>query len=323
MKVTIVALSGIQGSGKDTIADRLKELGFRQHFFAAPMYKIAKLSKQITDGDVIASYDLFDLAVDLFGGRAAAPPFEVTSAVVSKAIPELFRSTSSDAIMSNGAKPREFLQKIGDMFRSFDEDIYCNYLVASVMSDTRKGIDFYLDRLESFEAGRLVQIRAQDLDDKLESEDETPIVDVSTGFELNFVISDMRFPREAKALAELSNKLPKFIRPDLRVRTVFVKLDVPVDVAVDRVVKRDGSIPEVVRASLNHNSEQGLPDDIYDLVIDGTKPVDDIVLAIRRVISGEGEYSDIDTEPSIELPLMEGGVIDLSQYSKRKGENNG
>jgi thymidylate kinase len=305
VKVTIVAFGGLQGAGKDTQAECLKPLGYKQFAFSTPMYRIAKLSQQREgNSDRFAPYELFNQCIDLFGGVASAPPFAVTSALVSNSIPQLYKSSGAFDIMARGTKPRTFLQGIGDTFRSFDENIFSEYLASQIMRDVRKSVDAYLNKLELLESGNLIP---------------TTVGDLTTRLDLSYVITDMRYPQEHKAIAELANRLPQFVRPDLHVRINFIKLDVTEKNAIDRVCKRDNVMPEVVKQSMSHSSEQALPDNMYDHIIDGNLSIEDVSSEVRRILADESEIPHGILTEDLALEMID-GVIDLSKY-RSKEEN--
>jgi thymidylate kinase len=318
MKVTIVAFGGLQGAGKDTQAECLKPLGFKQFAFSTPMYRIAKLSQQREENsDRFAPYELFNQCIDLFGGVASAPPFAVTSSLVSNSIPQLYKSTGSRDIMARGTKPRAFLQGIGDTFRSFDPNIFSEYLSVQIMKDVRKSVDSYLNRLEMLEAGALAQISKGDITGN-EQDDLLAIDDPTTRLDLSYVVTDMRYPQEHKAIADLANKLPQFVRPDLHVRMNFIKLDVTEQNAIDRVCKRDNVMPEMVKASMAHSSEQALPDNMYDHIIDGNLSIEEVSNEVKRILADETELPHgISVEPTVQLDMID-GVVDLSKYRSNK-----
>jgi dephospho-CoA kinase len=319
VKVTIVAFGGMQGAGKDTQAECLKPLGYKQFAFSTPMYRIAKLSQQREgNSDRFAPYELFNQCIDLFGGVASAPPFAVTSALVSNSIPQLYKSTGAFDIMARGTKPRAFLQGIGDTFRSFDSNIFSEYLSVQIMKDTRKSIDSYLNRLEMLESGALAPMSRGDLTGQ-EQDDFVEIDDPTTRLDLSYVVTDMRYPQEHKAIAELANRLPQFVRSDLHVRINFIKLDITEKNAIDRVCKRDNVMPEMVKQSLLHSSEQALPDSMYDHIIDGNLSIEDVSSEVRRILADEKEIPCGILTENLALEMID-GVIDLSKY-RSKEEN--
>lgn len=313
MDVTVLVLSGRQGSGKDSVAEYLKATKkYKQVSLAGPIYKVLNLSTKSHNGDKISTYELYDLSLSLLGGPATAPPFDVVSKLTTKSIPYIYDQTGSHDIVGRSGKPREFLQKMGDLFRSFDEDIFVNYLADQIMKDTRRSVDSYLDMLERVEAGTEVNIEAG-LNDS--DEDDTPVsINRVEPLSLAYVVSDMRLPNEQAGIMNIPDKIRNFVRPDINTRVIFVKLNIDEDTAIDRVLGRDSLPIESIQKANSHKTESSLDEMAYDYEIDATQPLEDVLKEINRILVDESEY-DL---PGLDDEEDEDILDDLSAYSKGK-----
>lgn len=293
--ITVIALSGMMGSGKDTAAKFLGQLTeTRPMSFAAPLKKLASLTYEAKTGSKMAMHEIYSLLVDIFGGIASAPSFFETAVLMNRIMDVADETHLVECIKNNG-KPREFLQIVGtNVVREMRENAWADYMATSILRNAAKSIEQYREDCDMYLAAPMGK------------EPEAP--------KLTYVITDMRFPNEIDSI----RRLPEMVsgRLNLPCSVWCVKLDLPVDVAVSRVSNRDHLDPDVVRASLNHASEQKLDEDLFDVVVDATQTPMVIAQKLNRIVNGsfvkgEGVERDVVEPAVIEHPAM-GKVIDLA-----------
>lgn len=310
MKVSIVGFTGRAGSGKDTIAKALiDDRRYQKRSLAEPLYRIMKLEVAKQGGDLAAPFELFKLTVDLMGGPGLCPPVGIIAQIVEGEYTKIANETGLMDDVRHGTKPRKFLQYVGtDFFRKYDEDVWVNYFVNQVVAEAAKEREEYLHAIESGEH-------------RLESRSLSNVVDDSEAVGVNIpephikiVITDVRFDNEAEMLYRLVERLNS-IAPDVHATKHLFKLDLPLDVAVDRIIERDDVTREQVMANMGHASEGGVNDEFVDHTVDATKSIDAICSEVFGILDGVKPVE-------LSVPTMEfqpgARIIDLSQFAKKE-----
>jgi dephospho-CoA kinase len=120
----IIGLAGKAGSGKTSVAESICPKGsvvsvgssdiIWQHiFYALPLYELASIKKNIKGINERSRkmYAIHEVLYDLYGGTPIGfvPDYEILTAMV--------KQIESMTIESEGIKPRNFLQKVGDICR--------------------------------------------------------------------------------------------------------------------------------------------------------------------------------------------------------------
>lgn len=136
----IIGLAGKAGSGKTSVAESICPKGtvvsatelsegnaiIWQHiFYALPLYELASIKKN-TKGINEKSrkmYAIHEVLYDIYGGSPIGfvPPYETLVHMVSK--------IESMPIESEGIKPRDFLQKAGDICRSHRQSCFSDWAI--------------------------------------------------------------------------------------------------------------------------------------------------------------------------------------------------
>lgn len=132
----IIGLAGKAGSGKTSVAEAICPKGsvmsgdsssiIWQHiFYALPLYELASIKKN-TKGVNEKSrkmYAIHEVLYDIYGGSPIGfvPPYETLVHMVSK--------IESMPIEPEGTKPRDFLQKAGDICRSHRQSCFSDWAI--------------------------------------------------------------------------------------------------------------------------------------------------------------------------------------------------
>jgi len=131
----IIGLAGKAGSGKTSVAEYLVPKGCIQTttgnikwdhiFYALPLYEMASIKKNIK-GEKEQSRKLFalhEVIYDIYGNSSLGniPDYD-------KFI-QLVHDINNLPIETEGVKPRTFLQKAGDMCRSFDVNCFTSWAI--------------------------------------------------------------------------------------------------------------------------------------------------------------------------------------------------
>lgn len=175
----IVGLAGKAGSGKTSVAEYFVPKGaidtkiygakWDHIFYALPLYELASIKKSIrgVNEQDRQLYAIHETLFDIYGGSALGlvPSYEDLVLKV--------KNIYNLPIEPEGAKPRTFLQKAGDICRSGYEDCFARWGVA-------KSVKLYQQYVKSLE----------------EDEEELPFV---------VFISDVRFVNEAERILKQPN----------------------------------------------------------------------------------------------------------------------
>lgn len=152
----IVGLAGKAGSGKTSVAEEIVPKGslstvkyglaWDHIFYALPLYELATIKRSIRghNEDSRRLYAIHDVAFDIFGKSAIGniPNYEK--------LVDIVKEVNSMAIEPEGIKPRTFLQKAGDIFRSHNSDCFAQWAVLksySLYKDYKKSLDEELPEL--------------------------------------------------------------------------------------------------------------------------------------------------------------------------------
>lgn len=131
----IIGLAGKAGSGKTSVAENIVPKGsietFRygikwDHiFYALPLYEMASIKKNIQglNQKRRKMYAIHDVLYDLYGGSSLGdiPEYEQLTSMVN--------DICSMNIEPEGVKPRDFLQKAGDLCRSVSPDCFARWAI--------------------------------------------------------------------------------------------------------------------------------------------------------------------------------------------------
>lgn len=134
----IIGLAGKAGSGKTSVAESICPKGsvvssleqnnpivWQHIFYALPLYELASIKKN-TKGVNERSrkmYAIHDVLYDIYGGSPIGfvPPYETLVEMVAK--------IESMPIEQEGIKPRNFLQKAGDICRAHRESCFSDWAI--------------------------------------------------------------------------------------------------------------------------------------------------------------------------------------------------
>jgi hypothetical protein len=297
MNLVVVGLNGKAGSGKDTVADALvAERGFTKMSFAEPCYRITKLLTAMNQGDLAAPFELFSLILDLFGGPTKSPSLDVVTHVVLNDLPFLAKEHDLYTDMANNKKPRKFLQQMAtEYFRAYNENIWADYLVRSLMNKLRAEIEEKMNRIEQIEL------------------DESSRTSSKTDYLYQYVISDVRFENEIESLRRVCEIASKTIS-GMNASSYIIKLKIDEKDASDRIAQRDLLDATTAVSTFNHSSEGDIDDRFFTNIINANIDKNFTINSVMNVIDGRSSSSSL---------LLTGGVsnnktglIDLSMYKK-------
>jgi dephospho-CoA kinase len=175
----IIGLAGKAGSGKTSVAENIVPKGsietFRygikwDHiFYALPLYEMASIKKNIQGFNQKRRkmYAIHDVLYDLYGGSSLGdiPEYEQLTSMVN--------DICSMNIEPEGVKPRDFLQKAGDLCRSVSPDCFARWAIMKSSRIYRS----YMNQLA-------------------EEEQSHPMA---------ILISDVRYPNEAEHILKQPN----------------------------------------------------------------------------------------------------------------------
>lgn len=138
----IIGLAGKAGSGKTSVAEKIcpkasvisgmsddvsinSSIVWQHIFYALPLYELASIKKN-TKGVNEKSrkmYAIHEVLYDIYGGSPIGfvPPYETLVQMVSK--------IESMPIEPEGIKPRDFLQKAGDICRSHRQSCFSDWAI--------------------------------------------------------------------------------------------------------------------------------------------------------------------------------------------------
>jgi len=175
----IIGLAGKAGSGKTSVAENIVpkgsieslryEIKWDHIFYALPLYEMASIKKNIQGFNQKRRrmYAIHEVLFDLYGGTSLGeiPEYEELTSMVE--------SIYSMPIEPEGTKPRDFLQKAGDLCRSFSPDCFARWAIIKSSKIYRS----YLSQLK-------------------EDEDSYPMI---------ILVSDVRYPNEAQHILKQPN----------------------------------------------------------------------------------------------------------------------
>jgi ABC-type oligopeptide transport system ATPase subunit len=175
----IIGLAGKAGSGKTSVAESIVPKGsiettkygikWDHIFYALPLYEMASIKKNIQGLNQKRRrlYAIHDAVYDLYGGSSLGdiPEYEQLVSIVQ----EIY----SLPIEPEGVKPRDFLQKAGDICRLGSPDCFARWAITKSMRIYRS----YLNQLN-------------------EEEEACPLA---------VLVSDVRYPKEAEHILKLPN----------------------------------------------------------------------------------------------------------------------
>lgn len=228
----ILGLAGQAGSGKTSTADAIAPLArvnddtelivWNHISFALPLYQMVAARRKIEGEQRLdrIKYQLHATLLEVFGENPifGAPPYPE--------LVDLVTELASLPVSAEGTKPREFLQHAGDLCRGVDPDCF-------VASARRRALKLYREhRIGELQYGNDHVTRP-----------------------FGVVISDVRFPNEARMILDQPNGM-------------LVRLDASPAVRQARIEARDG---QSHAALLNHASETALatiPEDWFDYIVD-------------------------------------------------------
>jgi len=131
----IIGLAGKAGSGKTSVAESIVPKGsiettkygikWDHIFYALPLYEMASIKKNIQglNQKRRRMYAIHQVLYDLYGGTSLGdiPEYEDLTSMVEKIY--------SMPIEPEGIKPRDFLQKAGDICRSISPDCFARWAI--------------------------------------------------------------------------------------------------------------------------------------------------------------------------------------------------
>lgn len=204
----ILGLAGKAGSGKTSVAEQIVPKGALESirdgikwdhiFYALPLYELASIKKNIlgTNSKSRKLYAIHQVLYDLYGGSPIGFVPDYADLV------SMTQMIESMPIDSEGTKPRDFLQKAGDLCRSYRSSVFEEWAI-----------------IKSVKSFRVYQ----------KSNDETafnfgPEEDMSP---FCMIVSDVRYPGEAESILKHPNGF-------------VICFDASKEVLDSRLVKRDG-----------------------------------------------------------------------------------
>jgi dephospho-CoA kinase len=175
----ILGLAGKAGSGKTSVAEQIVPKGsietiknnikWDHIFYALPLYELASIKKNIKGSNFKSRklYAIHEVLYELYGGSPIGfvPDYEELVRMVME--------IESLPIEAEGIKPRDFLQKAGDICREKRQTVFADWAIM-------KSVKAFRSFSRSFE-----------------SEEETPA--------FCMVISDVRYANEAESILKQPN----------------------------------------------------------------------------------------------------------------------
>lgn len=151
----ILGLAGNAGTGKTSVAEKIvpkaqvnplnNHIVWDHIFFTLPLYEIASIKKNslgIRQKDR-QLFGIHEALYDLFGGNALGniPSYDDFT--------KLVKDMHNLPIEPEGIKPRSFLQKAGDLCRSYDPDCFAKWLIFKSLKSFRTytSTDEYQDNM--------------------------------------------------------------------------------------------------------------------------------------------------------------------------------
>jgi hypothetical protein len=153
---------------------------------------------------------------------------------------------STDLLRDSQSKPRRFLQEIGRVFREIHDDAHVRYLLRSATEMAKSSIT-------------------------QNSSEES----------IRCVVTDLRTPREIDVLRELARDS---MDSDFPVSVVFIRIDISMENIVLRISRRDGVSEKYIMERMTHSTEQTIPDDSFDYVIDGNNTLDMVIADLDSIL---------------------------------------
>lgn len=208
-------------------------------FFALPIYRVASARQKIK-GDKAHERTLFEIheaLLDLFGRN---PLFSVISYYDD--FVDLVKHVAGMYCEPEGTKARSFMQNFGLLCREYDEDVFVKWVLRKVAEEHRT----------------------------FQSEFPT---DGYPNLRFGSVISDVRFPNEARLIKEQSNG-------------ILIKLTGDPEVLRNRLIDRDGqALTDEQAAHPSENSISLIPESDFDAVLDTSLlTVQDQVEAVKTIV---------------------------------------
>lgn len=252
----VLGLAGGYATGKTVTANGLAptaRISFRQeegsngpsifwdHFyFALPLYRMATARQNIEGEqsfDRIA-YEIHETLVDVFGGNPiyGAPSYRELVSMVEKIV--------SYPCPREG-KPRSFLQYVGtEICRAYDADCWVKWMDRKIKTEHRTFV--------------------------LENTNEEGDLDSLYGA----VISDCRFPNEAKFIVDQPNG-------------ILLKFTASPDVVEQRQFDRDGfSMDSTQKSHASETSLDGIPDEWFTEIIDTSEmTIEDQINHVKDIVT--------------------------------------
>lgn len=228
----ILGLAGSAGSGKTSTADAIaplarvnddSELIVWNHIsFALPLYQMVAARRKIEGAQRLdrIKYQLHATLLEVFGENPifGAPPYPQ--------LVELVTELASLPVSPEGTKPREFLQHAGDLCREVDPNCFASWA-------RRRALKLYREhRLDELQYGSEHGARP-----------------------FGVVISDVRFPNEARMILDQPNG-------------VLVRLDASPATRQARIEARDGNAELALLRHASETSLADIPEEWFDYVVD-------------------------------------------------------
>lgn len=175
----IIGFAGKAGSGKTSVAENIVPKGsietikygikWDHIFYALPLYELASIKKNIQglNQKRRRMYAIHQVLYDLYGGSSLGDIPEYEDLVtMTKQIYDM-------SIEPEGVKPRDFLQKAGDLCRSFSKDCFARWAI--------------------MKSSKLYRSYASEVP---EEDNQHPMI---------VLISDVRYPNEAEHILKQPN----------------------------------------------------------------------------------------------------------------------
>lgn len=148
----IIGLAGKAGSGKTSVAEKIcpkasvvitdsSSIAWQHIFYALPLYEIASIKKSIRGINERSRkmYAIHDVLYDLYGGTPIgfAPDYDVLTRMVTH--------VESMPIEPEGIKPRDFLQRVGDLCREHRATCFSEWAIMQSSKMHRRYVSSFAD----------------------------------------------------------------------------------------------------------------------------------------------------------------------------------
>lgn len=243
----IIGINGYIGSGKDTVGNLI----------------IAKAGYWAgTDDDMKWFWYDEPWVIKKFAGKLKEIASLMTGIPIEKFEDQDFKKSYMSSEWNVNGMPitvREFLQRLGT--EAIRENVHDNAWVNALFADYKPVIRSYSEEATAMDGGYY---------NKVHHVEEWP----------NWIITDTRFPNEARAIKERGG--------------IIIRVNRYVPLEMYHTLPNGGMTPDIDKSIMRHASEISLDDWDFDYVIDNSGSMDNLVTKVDEIIDEINHKNDVD-----------------------------